>query len=57
MLIRYSRALNEVIEENRQSVGKGIKMVVSQFMPISFKLLGSDDEYKAIGININASIP
>lgn len=56
LMLRYSRALKEVIEENYQSVGKGIKMLVSEFMPISFKFLNSDDSYKAVGININATI-
>ncbi len=57
LMIRYSRALKEVIEENYQSVGKGIKMTVNQFMPISFKLNSDDTVYKAVGININATIP
>jgi len=56
LMLRYSRAMKEVIEENYQSVGKGMKMVVSEFMPISFKFLNSDDNYKAVGININATI-
>ncbi len=57
LMLRYSRALKEVIEENNQKAGRSIKLTVEQFMPISFELLDSDAKYKAIGITINGTIP
>ncbi len=54
-MLRYSRALREVLEAN-WSDPSILKSEVSSLVPIDFKLLESDQLYRAVGIEIKAAI-
>lgn len=56
IMMRYSRALKETIESGWQISNGGVKISVNRLMPISFKLLDSDESFKAVGINIEAAL-
>ncbi len=54
-MLRYSRALREVLEANWSNPSL-LKCSISSMIPIDFKLLDSDQLYRAVGIEIKAAI-
>jgi hypothetical protein len=56
-MLRYSRALQEVFEENFCLVENSVKLIIQNLMPVEFNMLNSSDSYRAVGINLIASLP
>lgn len=56
IMFRYRRALKEVFGKNFSLDNNGIKLRVITLPLISFKLLDSNEDYKAIGISLQTSI-
>jgi hypothetical protein len=56
-MFRYSRALQEIFEENFCLTENAVKLTIQNLMPVEFNMLNSSDSYRAVGINLKASIP
>lgn len=55
-LLRYNRALKEMIKKSWDIIGKGMKLKISSLVPVAFKLANSSNEYRAIGITIEVNL-
>jgi len=55
-LYRYSRVLKEIIEEKWASANNGIKLNIKSLIPIYFEDANNSSFYRAIGIELVASI-
>jgi hypothetical protein len=55
-LLRYQRAMRELFEEQWADAGDAIKIKLENMAPISFKLVDSDELFRAIGISIEITI-
>ena len=53
-MLRYQRALKEIIETNFDGLTSGVKLSVQNQLPIDVALLNSSNMHKAIGITIHA---
>jgi hypothetical protein len=51
-ILRYSRALKEVIEENFALDENGINLEVQSLVPVEFQRLNTSENYRAVGINV-----
>lgn len=54
-LLRYNRALKDLIQSNWSSIGDGNKLKVRTLVPVAFKLANTSNEYRAIGITIEVN--
>jgi hypothetical protein len=55
-LFRYRRAIKEVFEENFSKNPIGGRLIITSLAPISFGMEGMKDTFKAVGVNIEATI-
>lgn len=55
-MLRYQRALRETIEEHWSGNTDGAKLQVSSLVPVQFAMFNTDDNYRAIGVLIDAAI-
>lgn len=55
-LMRYSRALKEIFEENFSKNRGGVKLSVSSLSPVGFDALGMPGSFKAVGVRLSATI-
>lgn len=55
-MFRYQRAIREVLEENWNESTNGVKLTVTSLVPVQLSLFNSDDNYRAIGVLITASM-
>lgn len=55
-MLRYGRALKEVIEDNFTLAENAVKLEVQSLLPVYFKAVDSQEFYRAVGVNITASI-
>ena len=55
-MLRFQRALREVIEDNFDSISHKVKMQVQSQVPIDLNLLNSSHSHKAIGITIKCDL-
>ena len=57
IMFRYSRALKEIFEENWQIHNSSSKINVNRSTVVPFEALDSSATYKAIGIEIEVTLP
>ena len=55
-MLRYHRALKEVIEDGFDENRNGIKLKVSSLVPIEFTLMNSAQLFRAVGVLIRADM-
>jgi hypothetical protein len=56
-MLRYSRAIQEVFEENFCLTENAVKLVIQNLMPVEFNMLNSSESYRAVGVNLIACLP
>jgi hypothetical protein len=55
-ILRYSRALSELLEGSWSQIGNAVKVTVSSLAPISFKLQDRSDDFRAVGVQLEVTI-
>lgn len=55
-VLRYSRALNEVIDEKYAEISYSVKTKVKSLVPISLSLIDTTNNYRAVGVEIEVTI-
>ncbi len=51
-VLRYGRVLEDLFNANYNSVQKELKFVVRSLEPITFQLINSNDNYRAVGVEL-----
>jgi hypothetical protein len=55
-MFRYSRALEEIFRENWTKGNNAVKLEISSLVPIPLTNLNSSEQYRAVGLQIDASL-
>lgn len=55
-LFRYQRVLEDLFNKNWASMKSSVKLKVRSLVPISFRMLDSSDNFRAIGVQLDFSI-
>jgi hypothetical protein len=55
-LFRYSRALEEIFITDWATMKNSVKLKVDSLVPVSFKLVNSSEDYRAIGVTLDFTI-
>lgn len=56
VMLRYLRALQEVIEDNWTENNNGVKLSISSLVPIDLQNINTSNRYKAVGLDIRAAL-
>jgi hypothetical protein len=55
-LLRYSRALKEIFEENYATIRRVSRILVSNLAPVSFEIENVSGTFKAVGVKVRATL-
>lgn len=55
-LLRYSRVLEDLFENKFAQMGNSVKLKVQSLVPVSFKLVNSSDDYRAVGVTLDFTL-